>query len=63
MILSRSATWYDTATSLNNLAGLYTLERRFADAEPLYRRALAISERIAGADDASTAIIVILDMS
>ena len=33
-----------TARSLNNLAGLYKQQGRYADAEPLYKRALAIFE-------------------
>ena len=30
------------ATSLNNLAALYRAQGRYADAEPLYKRSLAI---------------------
>ena len=44
-----------TATSLNNLAGLYRAMGRYDDALPLYRRALAIREKALGADHASTA--------
>ena len=33
------------ATSLNNLAALYTDQRKYAKAEPLHRRALAIREK------------------
>src|SRR4051794_1102100 len=36
------------AISLNNLAGLYDSLDRHADAEPLYRRGLAISEATLG---------------
>jgi tetratricopeptide (TPR) repeat protein len=32
----------DTATSLNNLAGLYQAQGRYDEAEPLYQQALAI---------------------
>ena len=40
----------DVARSLNNLAGLYEHQQRYADAEPLYRRALSIRERALGPD-------------
>jgi tetratricopeptide (TPR) repeat protein len=44
-----------TAQSLNNLALLYAAEGRFADAEPLYSRALSIfSAKHAPADEATT---------
>ena len=33
------------ATSLNNLALLYKAQGRYAEAEPLYKRALAINEK------------------
>ncbi len=36
------------ATSLNNLALLYGARGRYAEAEPLYQRALAISEKALG---------------
>jgi tetratricopeptide (TPR) repeat protein len=36
------------ATSLNNLAELYRLEGLFVDAEPLYKRSLAIREKALG---------------
>ena len=36
------------ATSLNNLAALYYGQGRYADAEPLYKRALAIFEKALG---------------
>ena len=32
----------DVATSLNNLAGLYESQGKYAEAEPLYQRAIAI---------------------
>ncbi len=34
--------------SLNNLADLYQKQGRYADAEPLYKRALAIREKALG---------------
>ena len=33
----------DVAQSLNNLADLYSAQGRHADAEPLYKRALALT--------------------
>jgi tetratricopeptide (TPR) repeat protein len=36
------------AASLNNLAALYQTQGRYADAEPLYRRSLAIYEKVLG---------------
>ena len=38
----------DVATSLNNLAGLYRSQGKYADAEPLYQRALNILEEALG---------------
>jgi tetratricopeptide (TPR) repeat protein len=38
------------AATLNNLAELYKEEGRYADAEPLYKRVLAISEKALGPD-------------
>ena len=40
----------DVATSLNNLAVLYDDQGRYADAEPLYKRSLAIREKALGPD-------------
>ena len=45
----------DTATSLNNLAGLYDAMGDYAKAEPLYRRALAIREKALGPEHPDTA--------
>ncbi len=45
----------DTATSLNNLAGLYNSQGRYAEAEPLVKRALAIREKTLGKEYAGTA--------
>ena len=44
-----------TATSLNNLAGLFESMGRYDEALPLYRRALQIKEKELGPDPASTA--------
>ncbi|TLY36413.1 MAG: tetratricopeptide repeat protein [Nitrospirae bacterium] len=38
------------ATDLNNLASLYDTMGRYAEAEPLYRRALAIDEKVLGVE-------------
>jgi tetratricopeptide (TPR) repeat protein len=35
---------------LNNLAALYDAQGRYAEAEPLYRRAVAIAEKALGPD-------------
>jgi tetratricopeptide (TPR) repeat protein len=40
----------DVATNLNNLAGLYRAHGRYDDAEPLYKRSLAIFEKALGPD-------------
>jgi tetratricopeptide (TPR) repeat protein len=40
----------NVATSLSNLAGLYQAQGRYADAEPLLKRALAIQEKALGPD-------------
>jgi tetratricopeptide (TPR) repeat protein len=47
----------DVAASLNNLADLYERQSRFAGAEPLYQRALAIREQAAGPDHPETATL------
>ncbi len=38
----------DVATSLNNLAALYQAQGRYAEAETLYERSLAIREKALG---------------
>ncbi|MCI4627225.1 MAG: tetratricopeptide repeat protein, partial [Candidatus Magnetoovum sp. WYHC-5] len=38
----------DTLTSLNNLAGLYQAQGRYSEAEPLYKEALASTEKVLG---------------
>jgi tetratricopeptide (TPR) repeat protein len=45
----------DTATSLNNLAGLYRAQGKYAEAEPLYLRALEIREQQLGPQHPDTA--------
>jgi tetratricopeptide (TPR) repeat protein len=44
-----------TATSLNNLAGLYQSQGRYSEAEPLYKEALAISKQQLGDNHPLTA--------
>ena len=46
------------ATSLNNLAALYRTKGRYAEAEPLYKRALAIAEKALGPDHPLVATIL-----
>ena len=43
--------------SLNNLAELYRTQGRYTDAEPLYKRALAIDEKALGPDHPTVAAI------
>ncbi len=43
------------ATSLNNLGFLYQAQGRYAEAEPLYQRALAIKEKALGPEHPSVA--------
>ncbi len=43
------------AATLNNLAELYRTQGRYAEAEPLYRRALAIDEKALGSDHPNVA--------
>jgi tetratricopeptide (TPR) repeat protein len=38
------------ATSLNNLAALYQARGKYVEAEPLYKRSLAIREKVLGPD-------------
>ena len=44
----------DTAQSLDNLAHCYADQGKYKEAEPLYQRALAICERVMGADHPET---------
>src|SRR5262249_41239691 len=46
----------NVALSLNNLAELYRAQGRYADAEPLYKRSLAIREKALGADHPYVAV-------
>ncbi|MCK4403862.1 MAG: tetratricopeptide repeat protein, partial [candidate division Zixibacteria bacterium] len=39
-----------TGTSINNLALLYDSQGKYAEAEPLYKRALEIREKVLGSD-------------
>ncbi len=43
------------ATSLNNLAKLYRAQGRYAEAEPLYKRSLAIREKALGPEHPNVA--------
>lgn len=45
----------ETATSYNNLAGLYDLQGRYEEAELLYKRASAIFEKVSGENHPDTA--------
>jgi len=45
----------DVAGSLNNLALLYGIQGRYAEAEPLYQRSLAIYEKALGHDHPNVA--------
>jgi len=47
----------DVATSLNNLAELYGTQGKYAEAEPLYNRALEIDEKFLGSDHPTTTTI------
>jgi CHAT domain-containing protein len=46
----------DVGASLNNLAGLYARQGRYADAEPLYKRSLVIKETAFGSEHPDVAI-------
>ncbi len=48
----------DVAQSLNNLAALHENQGRYAEAEPLYKRALAIQEETLGPDHPHVAILL-----
>jgi tetratricopeptide (TPR) repeat protein len=45
----------DVANSLASLAALYSDQGRYADAEPFYKRSLAIAEKALGPDDPDVA--------
>ena len=42
-------------TSLNNLGELYRVQGRYAEAEPLFKRSLAINEKALGPNDLDVA--------
>ena len=44
------------AASLNNLGGLYREQGQYAEAEPLYQRALAIAEKALGPEHLEVAM-------
>ena len=44
----------ETLISVNNLAELYKAQGRYGEAEPLYKRALAASERALGPEHPDT---------
>ncbi len=46
------------ATSLNNLAGFYYAQGKYAKAEPLYKRSLAITEKALGKDHPNVADVL-----
>lgn len=48
----------ELATALNNLARSYREQGAYDKAESLYKRALAIREKVFGADDASVAAVL-----
>ena len=48
----------DVAQSLNNLAGLYHTQGRYAEAEPRYERALAIWEKVLGPEHSHVAVVL-----
>src|SRR5262249_42277990 len=52
------------ALTLNNLAALYKAQSRYADAEPVYKRALAIQEKTLGPDhpDVATSLNNLADL-
>src|ERR1039458_7335306 len=43
------------AADLNNLAQIYDQQGKYAEAEPLFQRALQVQEKIAGPDDRTVA--------
>ncbi len=48
------------AMSPNNLAGLYKAQGKYAEAEPLFKRALAIVERSQGSNHPHVAFVLIM---
>ena len=55
--LQRAPTRGAASLGLNNLAGLLTGTNRYAEAEPLYRRVLAIFEKSFGPDYPNVGIV------
>jgi tetratricopeptide (TPR) repeat protein len=53
---SKSSSWGQSIPLPHNLAGLYYSQGRYGEAEPLYRRALQITEQQLGADHPHTAL-------
>ena len=53
-----------TATNLNNLALIYYIRGRYSEAEPLYRRSLAILEKTQGSEhlDVATTLNNIVEL-
>jgi hypothetical protein len=47
----------DVATTLNNLPELYRKQGKYAEAEPLYHRSLAIREKALGPDHPDTRLV------
>ena len=54
-VFERMGNQGDYATTLNNLAALYQAQGNYAQAEPLYQRALAIYEQVLGPQHPDTA--------
>ncbi|MCZ6847497.1 MAG: tetratricopeptide repeat protein, partial [Alphaproteobacteria bacterium] len=48
----------DVVASLNNLAGLYGAQGKYAEAEPLHKRALAIYEKALGPEHPDVARVL-----
>ena len=48
----------EVAESLNNLGFLYRVQARFAEAEPLFKRSLAVEEKVFGPEDSGVATML-----
>ena len=53
---NRGASEEHLAASLNNLAGLYQAQGKYAEAEPLYQRSLGIREKALGPEHPDVAV-------
>ena len=53
--IARNVTMDEVATSLNNLAELYRDQGHYAEAEPLFKRSLAIVEKALGPEHPNVA--------